>query len=333
MNFSSQVLKKILLGDAKDAWAEIFSAIWDELSQPVVGDVASEMVRRDKALEGLDLVLSSSAWDLWPQFEVSTPSTSEALVEFWQAAPGAKAVLILDALSLREVPWILQEAQKRGYTIKRAFPTASALPSDTTSFAKALGMPQRSAMAAGKVSSLRLTGATTAFFNQPWRECGDTLPNSRDLFIWHDWPDTIMHDLAAAGPGLRQLAEDAHNVLTSDEFWFFIDRLATGRQLVITADHGYAATGQFGDVADAEQKEYCQRVFGAERFKPSTDQAASHWVPPIDLAINTARGNYRFVLGRRAWSVQGGRKNLAHGGTSLLEVAVPFIELSRPLQG
>jgi hypothetical protein len=34
------------------------------------------------------------------------------------------------------------------------------------------------------------------------------------------------------------------------------------------------------------------------------------------------------VLGRRQWTIQGGYPTLAHGGLSLLEVAVPYIELT-----
>lgn len=329
MSISTDMLGTLLRSEPKAAWEAVFAALWKELSAPVQGDVASEMVRRDKALESLDLVLSSSAWELWSQFESSVTATASALVDFWNNASGAKAVLVLDALSLRETPWILKEAARRGYSVKQATPTASALPSDTTSFARALGMPQRSAMASGAVASLKLAGATTVFFDQHWRECADTLPNNPNLFVWHDWPDTLMHDLAGAGPGLRQLAEDARNVLTGDDFWLFIERLATGRRLVITADHGYAASGQFSDVLDVEQKEYYQKTFGAERFVSSADQAMSHWLPPVDLPMTTARGAYRFALGRRAWSVQGGRKNLSHGGISVLEVAVPFIEITK----
>jgi hypothetical protein len=289
------------------------------------------MVRRDKEIEGLDLVLSSSAWDLWNHFEGCAPKTSAALVDFWNAAPGSKAVLILDAMSLREAPWLLQEAPKRGFKIHRAVASGSALPSDTTSFAKELGLPQRSSLSAGQVASLKLPDAATEFFNQPWKECADTLPNHPNLFVWHEWPDSLMHDLSGPGPGLRQLAEDAKAVLTGDDFWAFVDRLATGRRLVITADHGYAASGQFSDVFDQEQKEYFQKMFGAERHAASSNKAASNWLPPVDIALTTTRGDCRFTLGRRAWSVQGGRKNLSHGGLSLLEVAVPFIELSRSL--
>lgn len=330
MTVSAETLDRLLMAEPSEAWAEVFSLLWKTLSAPVgAHDVAAEMVRRDKSFESLDLLLSGAAWDLWSCFEESTEATAEALVSWWDSTSGGRAVLILDALSLREAPWILAEAEKRGYAVKSARATASALPSDTTSFAKALGLSQRSSLSAGKVPSLRLTGAATAFFEQPWKECADTLPNAPDLFVWHDWPDSLMHDLSSAGPGLRQLAEDARTILTGDDFWALVQRMATGRRLVITSDHGYAASGLFADVPDDEQKVYFQQTFGAERHSATPDSASSHWLPPIDIHMRTARGAYRFALGRRSWRVQSGRKNLSHGGLSVLETAVPFIELSK----
>jgi hypothetical protein len=138
-----------------------------------------------------------------------------------------------------------------------------------------------------------------------------------------------MHDLSGPGPGLRQLAEDVRKVLTGEDFWVLIERMSTGRRLVITSDHGYAASGLFSDVPDEEQKAYFQRIFGAERHTATPDTTLSHWLPPIDIPLHTARGTYRFALGRRGWRVQSGRKNLSHGGLSVLETAVPFIELSK----
>jgi hypothetical protein len=331
MSLTPETMAKLLKGTPREAWAEVFSVLWAGLSIPVERkDVAAEMVSRERSFDSLDLMLSGAAWDLWRDFEGSTESTADALVAFWGAATGGRAVLILDALSLREAPWILGEAAKRGFTVKSARPTASCLPSDTTSFAKALGLPQRSALAAGSVSSLKLSGAATAFFDQPWRECADTLPNSPDLFVWHEWPDSLMHDLSGAGPGLRQLAEDARDVLTGDDFWALVGRMATGRDLVITADHGYAASGLFADVPDDAQKVHFQQTFGAERHAATSDSSPSHWLPPVDLHMETARGPHRFALGRRGWRVQAGRKNLSHGGLSVLETAVPFIELTKP---
>jgi hypothetical protein len=36
---------------------------------------------------------------------------------------------------------------------------------------------------------------------------------------------------------------------------------------------------------------------------------------------------HHIVMGQRKWKVQGGFPHVCHGGFSLLEVAVPFIEL------
>jgi len=327
MSLDAKLLDSLLTQPGSTAWPQIFEELWDRLSAPIDGDPASELVRRDKMVEGLDLVLSSSAWDLWRTFEANAPSNAKQLETFWSQTYGGKAVLVLDALSLREIPWLLQGAAKRGFAVVEGKALASALPSDTTSFAKLLGLPQRSALSAGSVASFKLAGATTALFDQPWRECADTLPNSPSLFVWHEWPDSLLHDYAAPGKGLAPLAQSISQTLHSEDFWTFIDRMATGRSLVITSDHGYAASGQFSDVHDVQQKEYLAFNYGAERFMSSGNQADSTWTPPLDIPLATARGNYRFVLGRRSWSVAGGRKNLAHGGISLLEVASPYIEL------
>ena len=62
---------------------------------------------------------------------------------------------------------------------------------------------------------------------------------------------------------------------------------------------------------------------------PSDTEPAA-WMPPIDLELKTQHGKHRFVLGRRKWKVPGEKNRLlAHGGLSLLEVFVPFIELSK----
>jgi hypothetical protein len=50
-----------------------------------------------------------------------------------------------------------------------------------------------------------------------------------------------LHDGSGAGQGLEPLTKDVAEQLSSDDFWAFVERLATGRRLVITSDHGYAA--------------------------------------------------------------------------------------------
>ena len=53
-------------------------------------------------------------------------------------------MLILDGLSLRELPWLLQGAKERGFTTHGVAACASELPGETDEFARALGFASRS---------------------------------------------------------------------------------------------------------------------------------------------------------------------------------------------
>ena len=46
-------------------------------------------------------------------------------------------------------------------------------------------------------------------------------------------------------------------------------------------------------------------------------------LPPLACRHN----GWLVVLGQRKWNIQGGFPNLCHGGLSLLEAAVPYVEL------
>jgi hypothetical protein len=227
------------------------------------------------------------------------------------------------------MPWLLQESQRRGYQIHHAGVRGSELPSDTTQFAKALGFAQRSSLDNnGGGSAYRLPGARTESLDCPWEDCLDWIKSAPTIVLWHHWPDERMHQLADPGDGFQKLCREAQEKLTSDSFWKMVERMATGRRLVITSDHGYAASGMFTDVTNTGQANWLKKNFGSSRFScgPGTEQ---HWLPPISLYLKSAHGDFQFALGRRKWRNAGGYPTLAHGGLSLLEVAVPFIELSK----
>jgi hypothetical protein len=232
-------------------------------------------------------------------------------------------------LSLRESPWLLQEAKRHGYQIHQAGARGTELPSDTTPFAKALGFGQRSSINNnGAGFAHRLPGARTESLNAAWDYCLDWIASSPDIVLWHHWPDERIHQLAEPGDGFQKLCREAAQQLTSDSFWKMIERMTTGRRLVITSDHGYAASGMFTDVANKDQANWLKTNFGSSRFTHGAG-TTHHWLPPISLCLKTANGINQFALGRRKWRSAGGYPTLAHGGLSLLEVAVPFIEISK----
>jgi hypothetical protein len=203
------------------------------------------------------------------------------------------------------------------------------LPSDTTPFAKALGFSQRSSLENNDAGlAHHLTGARTETLGAEWSSCLDWMASAPSIALWHHWPDDRVHQLAEPGDGFQKICREAAQQLTSDAFWKLIERMTEGRRLVITSDHGYAASGMFDDVRDRDQAAWLKKNFGSSRFANGAG-TPHHWTPPVSLCLTTAYGEKQFALGRRKWRSAGGYPALAHGGLSLLEVAVPYVELSK----
>ena len=325
------LLRQIQSSPAVEAWQAILNCAWEICAQPLEKkNAVAAVTRRDREVAALDLFLAAAGWDLWTAFDQSVEHTADALANWWQAQTGGRAVLILDALSLREASLILSGAAERGYKVSPRV-TAAELPADTTQFARALGFSQRSSLANnGAGSAHRLDGARTETVDWNWADCANLIKAEQRWVLWHHWPDSRVHDFAAAGQGVNALTEDAVAKLTGDDFWLLIERFTTGRNLVITSDHGYAATGLFPDSSDEQQAKFLKDVFKSGRWTQIDAQVpVNHALPPLDLTLTTRQGAHRFVLGRRKWKSQGGYPTLAHGGLSLLEALSPFIELSR----
>ena len=322
--------RTLLTSTPADAWRAIFAHALEIAYAPLsITGAAGEVTRRDREIGALDLFLATSGWDLWTEFEATTERTSDRLVEWWNERKKNRAVLILDGLSLRELPWIIQGAKDRGYTVHSARVTASELPGETNSFAHALGLAGRAALENnGAGSGFRLKKARTETLNTPWADAAKAIGSQPDWVLWHHWPDDRLHDLSTAGQGIEKLTALAAAELSSDGFWSLVERLTTGRRLVITSDHGYAATGLFPD-APEDQGKHLKEVFKSGRCASSNKGGASPWIPPVQLLLTTKHGATRLALGRRKWKSQGGYPTLTHGGLSILEVASPFVELTR----
>ncbi|MDB6140354.1 MAG: hypothetical protein JWO94_3426 [Verrucomicrobiaceae bacterium] len=327
MPLSSHTLQSLLTASEAEAWSSIRDLMAETWLIPYqAGAELSEVRRREAGLASLDLLLSHSIWPLWQNFPAGVPRAATQLVKFWETQLGGRAVLLLDSLSLRELPLLIMAAQSRGFSVHDSAVCASELPPETTTFAKALGFSSRGALDNNGAASIAFPGAFTLSHNLPWRDAADAVPPAPNIFCWHHWPDERLHQLDRADGGLEKLFPEMLRQLTGDDFWQFVQRLATGRRLVITSDHGYAATGAFPNVP-AEQKDYLRETFAAQRFRSGAIDANA-WLPPLTTTVTTASGLVTFVLGRQKWQVPGGFPALSHGGLTLMETFVPWIELS-----
>ncbi len=329
MALHPDVLKELTKGSATDAWGVIVKTAMEISSKPLaVGNAPSEVIKRDREIGALDNFLSASGWDLWNSFGDAVERTSDRLARWWAEPFSAKAVLILDGLSLRELPWLLQGAKERGFKLHEVSANASELPGETNEFARALGFGSRSQLQNnGGGLAHRLQPAQTESLDMPWKDCQGLVNGVPNWVFWHHWPDSKIHDAAVAGQGLDTLTKDAADQLTSDDFWSFVERLATGRRLVITSDHGYAATGYFPD-AEGDVGQHLKKTFSSGRSVVGAGEAGP-FVPPVALQLNSPHGAHVLALGRRKWKSQGGYPTLTHGGLSILEVLSPWVEITK----
>lgn len=301
-----------------DAWAKIFSAL-HALSMS-----SSSPIALHDATVIPDRLLTEAAWELWEAFPTNAEKTSDCL-KGWAVSGSGKAVLILDALSLRELPILMREAETRGIQPIQVKVTGSECPSTTDHFAKSLGLPSRSALANdGKPGTFALFGGGcyTDVVSLPFEDCA--VPSSPNLVIWHSWLDDLIHLQKKLPDQISRIARIATNTLQSEGFWNFINCLRQGRGLIITSDHGYAVSKCFSsEVEDPDAIEILRETFGASRNRVSSEPWKKRFMPPIVMTNN----NQHVVMGQRKWKVQGGFPHVCHGGMSLLEVAVPYIEV------
>ena len=310
--------------DPATTWKQIFVGLRDLALQFTKPGVL------DKATVAPDRLLANAAWKLWDDFHHHAPTVVDELKKFWvQTAASGTAILLLDALSLRELPIIVAAAKDRGLIPTRVEALASQVPSDTDRFAEALGISGRSKLFNNQPPASFIFGGPdvhTDVLDAPFADCAGLVPSKPRLFLWHKWPDEPLihlHDTQDEGPDI--VASQTKQQLSSAEFWRFVDRIRQGRRLVITSDHGYAVSRFFSDeVKDTETVHLLRSVFGAKRYAVESPNAP--W-PRRNLPPLVCRHNGRLVvLGQRKWAVQGGFPHLCHGGLSLLEAVVPFIE-------
>lgn len=333
MTLPSDLLRQAIVSDPAIAWKSITEHVLSICSPPIASEAATRAVtQRDRDIGKLDHFLSTSGWELWQEFGTAVENNAWAIRSWWAEPYAAKALLILDGLSLRELPWLLQGAEAHGFTVHRTAAFGSELPPETNEFAQALGFSSRSQLQNnGGGSAHGLIPACTECVALPWKDCIKLVDASPNWVFWHQWPDNKLHDGSGAGQGLDQLTRDVAEQLTSDDFWAFVGALAQGRRVVITSDHGYAATGLFFDATD-DQAQFLKDTFRSGRSragKTLQELNAGPFVPPVALTVDSPHGPHLLALGRWKWRSQGGYPTLAHGGLSLLEVLSPFVEITK----
>lgn len=311
-------------GSARRSWEEIFTLISEICRSSHDLDVG-------QWLNSGDQLLATAAWDLWRDYDEHAPKAIDQLLEWWTIPHGSagRAVLVLDSFSVREMRYLLQAADSHGITPHAVLVRGSEIPSDTESFAHALGLSQRSQLKKSSYPS-RFRLATDGLFTDvtdgfEFGQLTTWVPPERDLVLWLPWLDDIIHANADKSTGARHVATVAKKVVESDEFWQLLNVLRQGRDLLLIADHGYAISQHFVELP-GQLGQNMRAAFGASRcglIPNPTTMSSLTMVGKQPLVV--VSDNRAAVTGPWKWKVQGGFPQLSHGGLTLAEISVPVI--------
>lgn len=319
---SAQSLPEIILGaNADEAWPQIFDVLTD-----VCVRSASEL---DNDIEQGDRLLADSGWDLWQAYGQYAPSAVASLLNWWEGprTGAGRAVLVLDALSARELGPFFAAAADHGAEITLAQLLGAPIPTDTNAFAQALGLSQRSQLKASKYPKQWPLASSGSLYSDvtdmEFSIVASDVPPTKDVFIWHSWLDDVIHNNADKPAAPKHISTVVKQVFSSDSFWQLVTALREGRDLVITSDHGYAISQRFADLP-ASLGDEVRKAFGAKRYGDVPAAALEFADRRPFLIENHSRAA---VVGPWKWKVQGGFPHVTHGGVSLGEVCVPYILL------
>lgn len=280
----------------------------------------------EEAVVRLEEAISSGALAVWDELEADSRQAPTLKSWFGLDAPlpleSPRAAVVFDGLSLRELPLLLKMAETTGFKVKSVGITATSLPTETIDF-----VDQR--IIGTRIGPSRLRGRrelaeknVEAFYlEQP--NAREVFPSGRSLLVWSSYPDRLFFNDEARS---EQLFSTFHHDHIPVLWKCTVQAIPRGMPIVVTADHGYIF---FGASLESMRNSDAAALLGQARsreFGPTEELPA--WHPDLQILPATRTAMLR---GRLRAKSQGpsSRKIYQHGGFSLMEVLVPWIELER----
>jgi hypothetical protein len=278
----------------------------------------------EEAVYGLEELIATGAQEIWG--ELAAESRSAPAIKTWLGLdaplplPQARAAVVFDGLSLRELPLLLQLAEDSGFRVKSVGAVATCLPTETTDFVeqRVLGtrlgpsqLPGRTELAEHNLEAFYLEHPTSRY----------SPTEGRSVLLWSTYPDRLFSD---DGARTEALFTNFHRNYIPTIWKNSVQTIPRGLPIVVTSDHGYIFLGASFETTRASE---APSLLGQTRFKEfAPGESFPQW--NSDLQLLPER-RVALLRGRMRTRPQGAssRKLYQHGGFSLMEVLVPWIEL------
>jgi hypothetical protein len=271
--------------------------------------------------EGL---ISSSASRVYDEL-ISGPAPSKRLLN--SLSDVDTAVVVYDGLSLREVPIILNLAEKSGFSVSKVDTSLAAIPSETIDFIeRELPCGRLAPSQINGRKDLRDKGISVIYHGNYAQGLSGEYEGS-SLLLWSSFPDLTYKD---SGAKFESHFENIH--LLFETTWMnTVQQIRGKKKLIVTSDHGYIFLGTGMDFprTPPQQKEL-NDYFGNDRCAFLKDKPNP--LQSDDVFVDRVR-QVALVKGRVKTRSTGdaASKLYKHGGLSLMEMVTPWIELASEL--
>lgn len=233
------------------------------------------------------------------------------------------AVVVFDGLSIREVPMILNLADKSGLSLSLTGTSLAAIPSETMDFIERelpCGHIAPSQLQTRK--ELKEKGIVVIYSKDITQPLSGEYERS-PLLVWSSFPDVTYKD---SGARFENHFENIH--VQFEKAWMNIVQAIKGKQkIIITSDHGYIFFGTGMDFPRSlSEMRGLNACFGNDR-NVSLEEKSD--IPVSDDSYRCESQKTAMIKGRVRTKSTGdaARKLYKHGGLSLMEMITPWIEL------
>lgn len=284
------------------------------------------LLKGETAVCHLEKLIAAGAPRLWDELEavsLAAPTLADWLgISAPLPNPSPKAAVVFDGLSLRELPMLLAHAASSGFRVKESRVVAACLPSETQDFIeqRLLGKPT-SPSALPRRREFTEKNIEAFYFGQP--NSRDHFPAGRNLLVWSHYPDGLFFDDSARSETLF----GTFGSLIETIWKYTVQSIPAGMPIVVTSDHGYVFFGAGGE-AEPLQSDAGARLEQSRWRKFPADVPFPAWHPDLQLVPSMRLAMAR---GRIRTRKPGPSSNslYQHGGFSLMEILVPWLELER----
>lgn len=298
--FYTEIWDRILSGE--DPLNLILNIAKDYFYKDIDNDIKTNYDKKEIEWNLFERKVFTTFFELYT--DIIPSRVKEQPLENWLPQEGR--TIIMDALSLREVPYIVESLED--WDIVKYDVALSSIPSTTEGFC----LKVFNTDAPSKISR-------DDFLYISMKDLqGSILINDRVKYIWTEVPDKFIHT--------GNLTIDASEVVTKTiNVIKSVLESVKDKEVFITSDHGYMfvdiPTENFTWKADKDIIDNVKRKLDGKRYINKDVETK-----PI---INTLNG-MSSLCGRFYWNIQGsqGDKSL-HGSTSVMEIARPIIKLVR----